>query len=84
MMSTHFVFPFFLAMNTSDGFARPSASPLPKHLSLNLEDLTQRPESPSDAQRVQSPTGRSTRDATPVDASTPRTIPGSPAASRAY
>lgn len=66
----------------SDGFARPSASPLPKHLTLNMDELSQRgaPESPSDAQRPNSPAGgRSTRDGTPVDAGTPRTIPGSPA-----
>ncbi|KAB5595422.1 Histone acetyltransferase [Ceratobasidium theobromae] len=67
------------SVNTSDSFARPSASPLPKHLSLNLEDISLHAE--SDAQRVQSPIGP-TRDGTPIDAGTPRTIPGSPATIR--
>ncbi|KAF8759561.1 bromo domain [Rhizoctonia solani] len=70
------------SVSPSDGFRLPSASPLPKHLTLSSEEFGQRPESPSDSQRPYSPGGRSTRDGTPVDASTPRTNPSSPAADR--
>ncbi|KAF8607911.1 hypothetical protein BDV93DRAFT_552721 [Ceratobasidium sp. AG-I] len=65
------------ASSTSEGFARPSASPLPRHMTLNMDDLGQRADSP-----LNSPAGRSTRDATPADMGSPRTIPGSPATSR--
>ncbi|KAG8687830.1 hypothetical protein FRC11_006522, partial [Ceratobasidium sp. 423] len=70
------------SVSSNDGFALPPASPLPKHLTLALEEFGQRQESPSDSQRPHSPGGRSTRDGTPVDAATPRTIPGSPATNR--
>ncbi|KAH7343739.1 hypothetical protein B0J17DRAFT_643746 [Rhizoctonia solani] len=70
------------SVSSSDGLALPPASPLPKHLTLASEDFGQRQLSPPDSQRPHSPGGRSTRDGTPVDASTPRTLPGSPAASR--
>ncbi|EUC57824.1 bromodomain domain protein [Rhizoctonia solani AG-3 Rhs1AP] len=68
--------------SSNDGLALPPASPLPKHLTLASEEFGQRQLSPPDSQRPHSPGGRSTRDGTPVDAGTPRTIPGSPAASR--
>ncbi|CAE6397988.1 unnamed protein product [Rhizoctonia solani] len=70
------------SVSPNDGFTLPPASPLPKHLTLSSEEFGQRQESPSDSQRPHSPGGRSTRDGTPVDASTPRTIPGSPATGR--
>ncbi|CAE6412832.1 unnamed protein product [Rhizoctonia solani] len=70
------------SISSNDGFTLPPASPLPKHLTLSSEEFGQRQESPSDSQRPHSPGGRSTRDGTPVDASTPRTIPGSPATGR--
>ncbi|KAJ1308705.1 hypothetical protein OPQ81_004396 [Rhizoctonia solani] len=70
------------SVSPSDGFALPPASPLPKHLTLTSEEFGQRQESPLDPQRSHSPGGRSTRDGTPVEAGTPRTIPGSPATSR--
>ncbi|CAE7146393.1 unnamed protein product [Rhizoctonia solani] len=70
------------SVSSNDGFALPPASPLPKHLTLPSEEFGQRQLSPPDSQRPHSPGGRSTRDGTPVDTGTPRTLPGSPAASR--
>ncbi|KAG9126490.1 hypothetical protein FRC07_003236 [Ceratobasidium sp. 392] len=53
--------------NTNEGFARPSASPLPRHLTLETTELSQRQDSPSDTGRPHSPAGRSTRDGTPAE-----------------
>ncbi|QRV87412.1 bromodomain associated protein [Ceratobasidium sp. AG-Ba] len=54
--------------NSNEGFARPSASPLPRHLTLETSELSQRQSSPSDSGRPHSPAGRSTRDGTPAEA----------------
>lgn len=54
--------------STSEGFARPSASPLPRHLTLETSELSLRQSSPSESGRPHSPAGRSTRDGTPVEA----------------
>ncbi|KAG8716601.1 hypothetical protein FRC08_009187 [Ceratobasidium sp. 394] len=53
--------------STNEGFARPSASPLPRHLTLETAELSQRQDSPSDTGRPHSPAGRSTRDGTPAE-----------------
>ncbi|KAG8747390.1 hypothetical protein FRC10_001061 [Ceratobasidium sp. 414] len=52
---------------SSEAFARPSASPLPRHLTLETTELSLRQDSPSDAGRPHSPAGRSTRDGTPAE-----------------